>query len=142
MLGSHVIRTWASTQVVVALSSGEAEFYSLVKGACEGLGVAALAVDLGLTRMPTDIATDSSAAKGIAFRRGMGRVKHIETRCLWVQDLIGSGKLRVRKVLGETNIADLLTKFLTAARLQQLMGMMPADFEQGRSHAIPELQGA
>ena len=113
-----------------------------MKGACEGLGVAALAVDLGLTRMPIEIATDSSAAKGIACRRGMGRVKHIETRCLWVQDLISSGKLRVRKVPGETNIADLLTKFLTAAKLQQLMAMMPADFEQGRSRAIPELQGA
>ena len=71
----------------------------------------------------------------------MGRVKHIETRCLWVQDLIGSGKLRVRKVPGETNVADMLTKYLPANKLMQLMGMMPSDFEQGRSHAIPELQG-
>ena len=75
MLDNHVIRTWASMQVVVALSSGKAEFYSLVKGACEGLGVAALAVDSGLMRMPIEIATDSLAAKGIACWGGIGLVK-------------------------------------------------------------------
>ena len=32
-LGSHVIRTWSHTQSVIALSSGEAEYYGMVKGA-------------------------------------------------------------------------------------------------------------
>ena len=31
-LGSHVIKTWSATQGVVALSSGEAEYYGIVKG--------------------------------------------------------------------------------------------------------------
>ena len=38
MFGSHLLKTWSSTQNVVALSSGEAEFYGLVKGASQGLG--------------------------------------------------------------------------------------------------------
>ena len=37
MHGSHLLKTWASTQTVVALSSGEAEYYGVVKGMCEAL---------------------------------------------------------------------------------------------------------
>ena len=31
-LGSHTIKSWSTTQAVIALSSGEAEFYGIVKG--------------------------------------------------------------------------------------------------------------
>ena len=47
MLGNHVIKSWSSTQTVVALSSGEAEYYGVTKGACEGIGIAGLIADLG-----------------------------------------------------------------------------------------------
>eukprot|EP00972_Heterocapsa_arctica_P103210 15210078-Heterocapsa_arctica.AAC.1 len=33
MHGSHCIRSWSTTQSVIALSSGEAELYGIVKGA-------------------------------------------------------------------------------------------------------------
>ena len=32
MLGSHMVKSWSTTQANVALSSGEAEFYGLVRG--------------------------------------------------------------------------------------------------------------
>ena len=48
MIGQHCIRTWSSTQPSVTLSSGEAEFYGLVKAAGAGLGHQSLAGDLGL----------------------------------------------------------------------------------------------
>ena len=38
MLGSHMIKSWSSTQSGVALSSGEAEFNGVVRGAGIGLG--------------------------------------------------------------------------------------------------------
>ena len=37
MLGKHAIKHWSSTQPSVALSSGEAEFYGVVRGAGQGL---------------------------------------------------------------------------------------------------------
>ena len=37
MLGSHTIRTYSSTQTLVSLSSGEAEYYSVVKGASQAM---------------------------------------------------------------------------------------------------------
>ena len=33
LLGNHAVKSWSSTQAVIALSSGEAEYYGLVKGA-------------------------------------------------------------------------------------------------------------
>ena len=75
---------------MVALSSGEAEFYGVVKGMCEALGIKGIAKDMGLDFSIT-LSTDSSAAKGIATRKGLEKVKHLETRTLWAQDKIDEG---------------------------------------------------
>ena len=47
-LGYHTVKTWSTTQAVVALSSGEAELYALTRGASNGLGMVSLAADFGL----------------------------------------------------------------------------------------------
>ena len=65
MMGRHTIKHWSSTQPSVSLSSGEAEFYGVARGAGQGLGHQALVEDLGLT-VPLRVWTDSSAALGSA----------------------------------------------------------------------------
>ena len=70
MIGMHCIRTWSSTQPSVTLSSGEAEFYGLVKAAGAGLGHQSLMKDVGV-ELPVSVWTDSSAALGIASRSGV-----------------------------------------------------------------------
>ena len=40
-LGGHLIKSWSINQAVIALSSGEAEYYGLVKGASTGIGTEA-----------------------------------------------------------------------------------------------------
>ena len=42
MIGKHCIRSWSTTQSVIALSSGEAEYYGVVKGASVLLGAIAM----------------------------------------------------------------------------------------------------
>ena len=59
------------TQAVVVLSSGEAEYYGVVKGMCEAPGIKGIANDMGLDLSIT-LPTGSSAAKGIATRKGLG----------------------------------------------------------------------
>ena len=83
--GSHCIKTWASTQASVALSSGEAEFYSLVKGASIAMEMRALMREFGIT-VDIRMHTDSSAAKGIASRTGLGKTRHIAVHLLWIQE--------------------------------------------------------
>ena len=46
--GTHNIKCWSTTQAVIALSSGEAEFYGIVKGASVLLGAPSLARDMGV----------------------------------------------------------------------------------------------
>ena len=48
MVGAHMIKAWSATQASIALSSGEAEYYGVVRGEGIGLGVQALYRDLGL----------------------------------------------------------------------------------------------
>ena len=64
MLGQHLVKSWSSTQAGVTLSSGEAEFHGVVKGAGVGLAFQSLLSDLGIS-MPVRVWTDSSAAIGI-----------------------------------------------------------------------------
>ena len=49
MLGSHLIKSWSTTQQVIALSSGEAEYYSMVRGGSLGMGVSAIAKDMAVS---------------------------------------------------------------------------------------------
>ena len=93
------------------MSSGEAEYYGLVKSGSQGLGIRALLGDLGVERTVT-LNTDASAAIGIASRRGLGKVRHIEVSQLWLQQRVTNGDLIVQKVDGASNLADALTKHL------------------------------
>ena len=45
MLGRHTIKTWSKTQTLLALSSGESEFYAALKASAEGLGMMSLMKD-------------------------------------------------------------------------------------------------
>ena len=60
--------------------------------------------------MKLQVLTDSSAAKGIASRRGLGKVRHVEVNQLWVQEKVADGSIELNKVGGEANLADALTK--------------------------------
>ena len=120
MHGSHLLKTWAATQTVVALSSGEAEYHGAVKGTCEALGIKGIAKDMGFDLSIT-FSTDSSAAKLIATGKGLEKVKHTETRTLWAQDKIDEGKVLVKKTGGGRNVADILTQHLSSSRLRPLL---------------------
>ena len=78
MLGEHTIKHWSSTQPTISLSSGEAEFYGVVRGSAYGLGYKALLKDLGIDAH-IRVGTDSSASIGICSRQGLGKLRHIDT---------------------------------------------------------------
>ena len=47
MWGPQLVKTWAKTQAILALSTGEAELASVVKASSEALGLRSLLADLG-----------------------------------------------------------------------------------------------
>ena len=104
----EILHHWSSTQATIALSSAEAELNGIVKACNEGLGFQNVLCEFN-REVPIQIGTDSNAAKGIACRRGAGKVNHLETRQLWVQDLIFNNRVHIEKVPRNITPTDLST---------------------------------
>ena len=142
LLGSHLIKSWSSTQSTISLSSGEAEFYGVVKSTGIALGYQALMKDLGVS-LPVRVWTDSSASMGICGRQGLGKLRHIDTKSLWVQQKVRGGAIELRKVRGEVNPADLYTKHLSSSdRVEKLLNLVGCRYADGRAAAAPQLREA
>ena len=119
MLGHHCLRTWSSTQGAIALSSAEAEFYALIDAILRAKWAQSVLSELGVPVSPVaEACTDSSAAKSFVSRRGLGKMRHLELRDLWLQREVGDGKVVVKKVPGTENPSDAMTKFLSLQTLQ------------------------
>ena len=127
LLGQHILKTSSSTLPTVSLSSGEAEFYGAVRASGAALGQQSLFADLGV---PLDVRAwaDSSAAVGICSRQGLGNLRHIDTQALWIQENVGTKEIILKKVRGDINPADLLTKFISGKykvdQLVELYGLV------------------
>ena len=142
MLGQHMTTSWSSTQVSLALSSGEAEYYGVVRGTGIGLGQQALGRDAGFD-LPLRVWTDSSAAMGTAARQGLGKLRHLECHSLWVQQRLRRREFALKKVDGTENPADLFTKHMdSSAKLLKLVDLYGCEFRDGRPVAAPELKKA
>ena len=137
MVGTHAVKHWSSTQASIALSSGEAEFAGVIRGAGQGLGYQALLRDLGI-EMPLRVWTGSSAAIGVCSRQGLGKLRHLDTHMLWIQQAVRTRRVDLRKVLGEQNPADLLTKHsISRQRLSDLVSLYGCRYLGGRAESAP-----
>ena len=140
LMGRHTIKHWSSTQASVSLSSGEAEFNGVVRGAGQGLGYQALLKDLGVS-VPLRVWTDSSAAVGICSRQGLGKLRHLDTHTLWIQQAVRNRRIALKKVAGEQNPADLLTKHsISREKLLSLVKLYDCEYREGRAESAPQLR--
>ena len=105
MRGSHCLKHWSTTQPTIALSSGEAELGGLCKGAANGIGLRSVGRDLGIS-LSLRVRSDATAALGISRRLGIGKIRHLDTSLLWIQQKIRYKDLSVDKVLGADNPAE------------------------------------
>lgn len=122
------------------MSSGEAEFYGVVKASGIALGDKSLVQDSGY-EIPVRVWTDSSAAMGISQRQGLGKLRLIDTQALWIQSKVRDGSVELRKVRGEVNPADLFTKHLTSQeRIGSLVKLFSCDYRGGRAASAPQLR--
>ena len=132
------LKTWSTTQAVMALSSGEAEYYAALKGASIALGFQSMCADLG-DRVSIKLHTDSAAAQGIIGRRGLGKVGHLEVGFLWLQDLAANNKLKIAKVNGDANPVDLGTKHLKAEDIDKHLDTLCCYSASGRTAVVPHI---
>ena len=102
------------------MSSAEAEYYAMVEGAVKAIGLKSMLKELGMQHdEPVTLLSDSSAARAFAARRGVGRMRHMETRMLWLQLEVQQQRIRLGRVWGKENPADLMTKYLSEKEVRQ-----------------------
>ena len=108
------------------MSSAEAEYYSMVDGLTRAKGLQTVGLEIRIPGLgaASVLGTDSSAAKSFASRRGVGRIRRMEVRYLWLQGEVLRQKVRIFKVKGEDNPADLLTKHLAAEPARKLLRLL------------------
>ena len=124
-------------QALIALSSGEAEYYGLVSATPQMLGLQSRLLDLGL-KFNAHVWMDATAGTAIGSRGGLGRVKHIDTVFLWVQAMVAEGKISLGKKPTKEMLADFLTKHVDAATMQSCMAGLGMRFQSGESKLTPK----
>ena len=100
MLNVHCLNASCHTQSTISRSGGESEYYGLVKCAAIGLGARSMLADSGMCAGVV-VRTDSSSGSAVGSRRGLGRLQHVRTRYLWVQQRVQEGDRRLKKEPGE-----------------------------------------
>jgi len=137
-IGKHMIKSWSSTQQVIAMSSGEAELYAMVKGAAQTKGLISMIHDYGMN-FEGCICSDASAAIGIVHRQGLGKTRHIQVQYLWMQAEVGDGRMKVQKIHTDANPADLMTKSLSHDKMTTHLECLHFDVGATRAKSAPEL---
>lgn len=117
LLQGVVIAFGSHTQATIALSTAEAELMALNPGVREALFVQSVLTEVIQQAIPIIAYTDSTACLGIVHKVGAGRLRHIETKQLWLQQVVAERKVEIRKIGTEQNLADILTKQLEARKL-------------------------
>ena len=125
-----MLKSFSRKQATTSLSSAEAELIALVEAAKEAIYVALLMETLvfGLEKQQETgsfklvFLSDSEAAISISAMSGLlRRVRHLELRARYLQELVTSGRLVLRWISGELNPSDGLTKSVSEDRMLQTL---------------------
>ena len=126
--------SWKATlSKVVALSSGEAEYYAAGEAAREAEWLTHVLAPLGVTTTPYVVKCDSRTALAqLSNPIISARNKHIDIRHHFIRDLISEGAALFQWVPSKQNLADALTKALPATEHFRLFQSMMRDWDKGR----------
>ena len=133
-MGRHCIKSWSSTQKNITLSSAEAELVAAVKTSTELIGILQLLADWGQIKEAC-LYVDSSAAIGVANRRGNGKLRHVRVGDLWIQEKVEDGELLMSKIDGTINPADAMTKNLSAGKIVELLDIVGQEARDSRAQS-------
>ena len=86
-----------------------------------------------------ELMADASAALGIIGRSGLGKLRHIDTSYLWLEQESIKEKLTMNKVPGTENPADMGTKGLNGEFIDKFIKMLGMEHREGRAELAPEV---
>ena len=121
----------SKTQPTIAQSSAHSELAEIQRGARFGVYFQTFWYCAYGETLDIEVSTDSAAGKTLANMRGVGRVRHLEVKELHIQELTNSGRVRLLKVPGKDNVADIGTKVLDRPRIDYLLSMLNVQYWDG-----------
>ena len=121
MLNNCLIHSASRNQGLIALSSAEAETYAATSGSCDGIFLCKCLQFLLTMDVVIKVLIDNSACRYVLSRAGCGRIRHLSTRILWVQQRVEQKELRITPVSSTDNLADIGAKKLSVSTMRVLM---------------------
>ena len=118
-VGNCLLFSYSRSLQMLCLSSGEAEFNGGVAACSEGLFMKEVLAPAGFP-VDMEVYLDSSAARGLFQRQGVGRIRHLEVKSLWVQEALQRKLFSLHAVNTQDNLADFGTKGLAVKRFSEL----------------------
>ena len=120
---------------LIATSTGEAELYAIGEVLKMALHTTHYSDEVGVeVPKPIKIGTDSTAAMGFAANVGkVGRMRHIDVREAWVQQMRNKKIAQIEKVPGTENRADGFTKLLSKILMVEWINRLGVQFTFGRA---------
>ena len=128
LYGRQLIQHWTRVQPCIALSSGEAELYSAVRGVTNLLGYYNLLGEMMDRPVRLEHRVDASACKGAIMRKGAGTMKHLDIKTLWIQEAVATKGIKLVKIPRQLNPADSLASYSSAGTLEDHMTMIGAQY--------------
>ena len=101
------------------------------------MGPRAMYKDSGLG-LKLRVHSDATAAIGIARRRGLGKLHHLDCEDPWIQSKVRSKYVELLKVLGAEHPADILTKYVDPKTLQSALKRIDMIVASGRPASAPQ----
>ena len=92
--GQHLLRSWSKDQTVIAMSSGYAARQEN------------MARELGVHLGAMELQVGANAAIGIIGKQGLGNLRHLDLRYLWLQSVVRGKQVNLKRVQSESNMAD------------------------------------
>ncbi|CAM8989664.1 unnamed protein product [Rhodiola kirilowii] len=123
-MGSSLISWMSQKQKVVALSSCEAEYIAAATAACQGVWLERLLGDL-LSRSTSKVVLNIDNKSAISLCKNPvhhDRSKHIDTRFHFIRECVEEGKIVVKHVSTNDQLADILTKPLGRLKFLEMKG--------------------
>ena len=109
----------SKTQTSTTLSSAESELLAISSAATHAKLVMSIYHELG-EDTKIKVFSDSTAALQFMQRKGLGRIRHLDIRRMWLQEEVQKGSIKIEHLRGENNPADVLTKTPPKQRFQKL----------------------
>ena len=142
-LDGNLMESYVRGQKSIAVSSGESEYVCMVGGCSERLFLKHCWKFMVGEECVLVCRSESSAARFLGGRLGIGRARHIEANLLWLQQKVAEKALTITPIPTELNPADIGTKYMSKVRLNGLKYIIKmVDYDSVRigMHEYKELE--